>query len=51
VTSAQFMLDSESRLREAVRKLTSPQATPVPPAPAGAVVAPAGREALDDLFK
>lgn len=41
VTSAQFMLDSESRLREAIRKMMEP------PAPADA----AKQDKLDDLFK
>ncbi|HAD04119.1 MAG: efflux transporter periplasmic adaptor subunit [Desulfuromonadales bacterium GWC2_61_20] len=44
VISAQFMLDSESKLREALRKMTEPQAP---------AAAPAGtkQEKLDDLFK
>jgi Cu(I)/Ag(I) efflux system membrane fusion protein/cobalt-zinc-cadmium efflux system membrane fusion protein len=41
VTSAQFMLDSESRLREAIQKMTAPRT------PAGA----SGGAELDDLFK
>jgi Cu(I)/Ag(I) efflux system membrane fusion protein/cobalt-zinc-cadmium efflux system membrane fusion protein len=41
VTSAQFMLDSESRLREAIRKMMEP------PAPADA----GKQDKLDDLFK
>lgn len=45
VTSAQFMLDSESRLREAVRKLV-----PVPPPPAQPDQ-PGKQEELEDLFK
>ena len=49
VISAQFMLDSESRLREAVQKMTAPQGAATPataPLPAGKV-----KEPLDDLFK
>jgi len=43
VTSAQFMFDSESKLREAIAKMREPQASPPQP--------PAGEEAeLDDLF-
>ena len=38
VVSAQFMLDSESRLREAVQKMTAPPAEKP-------------KEKLDDLFK
>ncbi len=46
VVSAQFMLDSESKLREAVQKLR-----PAAPAPApGAPPPPAVKEELDDLF-
>jgi Cu(I)/Ag(I) efflux system membrane fusion protein/cobalt-zinc-cadmium efflux system membrane fusion protein len=41
VTSAQFMLDSESRVREAIRKMMEP------PAPADA----GKQDKLDDLFK
>lgn len=44
VTSAQFMLDSESKLREAIQKMTAPQ-MPAAPAPA------AKKKELDDLFK
>lgn len=45
VVSAQFMLDSESRLREALDKMTAPKATSsTPPAKAGS-------QPLDDLFK
>lgn len=40
VTSAQFMLDSESKLREAIQKMLEPKT-----APAG------GGKALDDLFE
>lgn len=53
VTSAQFMLDSESKLREAIQKMTQPEIENS--APAGAE--PAGekpadkKENLDDLFK
>jgi RND family efflux transporter MFP subunit len=43
VVSAQFMLDSESRLREAVQKMTAPPATPA--------AAEKPKEKLDDLFK
>lgn len=43
VVSAQFMLDSESRLRESLRKMTEPQNPAVAPA--------AKKENLDDLFK
>jgi Cu(I)/Ag(I) efflux system membrane fusion protein/cobalt-zinc-cadmium efflux system membrane fusion protein len=41
VTSAQFMLDSESRLQEVLRKMTAPTAADVPPA----------AENPEDLFK
>lgn len=48
VTSAQFMLDSESKLREAIQKMMSPKA------PAGAAPGHEGheekKENLDDLF-
>lgn len=45
VVSAQFMLDSESRLREALGKMTAPrEQSPGPPAKAKS-------EDLDDLFK
>jgi Cu(I)/Ag(I) efflux system membrane fusion protein/cobalt-zinc-cadmium efflux system membrane fusion protein len=44
VTSAQFMLDSESKLREAIQKMMEPQA------PAAAPVA-TDKQKLDDLFK
>lgn len=47
VISAQFMLDSESSLREAMQKMM-PAAAPVQPPPTPA--APEGEE-LDDLFK
>jgi len=43
VTSAQFMLDSESKLREAIQKMLEPKKEPG--------VAPAGEADLDDLFK
>jgi Cu(I)/Ag(I) efflux system membrane fusion protein/cobalt-zinc-cadmium efflux system membrane fusion protein len=46
VVSAQFMLDSESRLREALDKMTSP----APHADHGAPVKPDAK-ALDELFK
>jgi multidrug efflux pump subunit AcrA (membrane-fusion protein) len=46
VVSAQFMLDSESTLREVVRKMIAPAADPaVPGGP------PSGAKNLDDLFK
>jgi len=53
VTSAQFMLDSESKLREAIQKMTEPQ---VPAAAAGMAPQkpadkPADKQKLDDLFK
>lgn len=41
VVSAQFMLDSESRLREAINKMTEPQQNPATTPP----------KELDDLFK
>ena len=47
VTSAQFMLDSESKLREAIRKMMEPQA----PAQGAAPQKPAEKQKLDDLFK
>ena len=49
VTSAQFMLDSESKLREAIQKMMEPQA----PTPATGTAAPAEakKKELDDLFK
>ncbi len=50
VISAQFMLDSESSLREALRKMTAPANQP----PTGAAPSPAAKDApekLDDLFK
>lgn len=49
VTSAQFMLDSESRLREAFAKMTAPG----PALPASGAAPPAATPArpLDDLFK
>ncbi len=53
VTSAQFMLDSESKLREAIQKMTEPQAAPVAPpvAPAAGASAPADKKKLEELFK
>ena len=45
VTSAQFMLDSESKLREAIQKMMEPKAAPAGTAPA------AGGKPLDDLFE
>lgn len=53
VTSAQFMLDSESRLREAVRKLTrDPEVLPPPAQSAPEAAGPDkdGVPPLDDLF-
>lgn len=44
VVSAQFLLDSESRLREALQKMT-------PAAPIAPASAPGKTEKLDDLFK
>jgi len=60
VTSAQFMLDSESKLREAIAKMLEPQAAPAAePGQASdgklddlfSDDQPAGKEQLDDLFK
>ncbi len=48
VISAQFMLDSESKLREALRKMTEPQAPATTPA---AAPTEQKKEKLDDLFK
>lgn len=49
VISAQFMIDSESRLREAVQKMTAPQGDETPTA---APAAPEKqKEPVDDLFK
>jgi len=45
VTSAQFMLDSESKLREAIAKMMEPQA------PAAATPATTDKQKLEDLFK
>jgi Cu(I)/Ag(I) efflux system membrane fusion protein/cobalt-zinc-cadmium efflux system membrane fusion protein len=45
VTSAQFMLDSESKLREAIQKMTAPKAE-APAAPAAGE-----KEKLEELFK
>ena len=53
VTSAQFMLDSESKLREAIQKMTEPQMQAPATAP-GTTPAPqksAEKQKLDDLFK
>lgn len=52
VTSAQFMLDSESRLREAIEKMREPQVPMSSSAPAAETVAPAEakKQNLDDLF-
>jgi len=50
VTSAQFMLDSESTLREALQKMMEPAASS--PGVTAAPADPAGKEEnLDDLFK
>ena len=54
MVSAQFMLDAESSLREALRKMSAPD-----PAAQGAATAPGSAtvegqppaEALDDLFR
>ncbi len=56
VVSAQFMLDSESTLREVVRKMIAPTADSAapggPPSEAGSPTAPkAGAADLDGLFK
>ncbi|MBB5347417.1 efflux RND transporter periplasmic adaptor subunit [Desulfoprunum benzoelyticum] len=55
VVSAQFMLDSESTLREALQKMTAPPGVEGRPAETGkASGAPAdgkGTQSLDDLFK
>lgn len=45
VTSAQFMLDSESRLREALQKMLAAEPTPTAP-----VTKPAADAELDELF-
>ncbi len=50
VTSAQFMLDSESKLREAIQKMMEPAAPVAAPAPAAAP-ATMDKKKLDDLFK
>ena len=50
VTSAQFMLDSESKLREAIQKMMEPAAPAAVPAPAAAP-ATTDKQKLDDLFK
>lgn len=47
VTSAQFMLDSESKLREAIQKMTEPQALAAP----AAAPADAKKKELEALFK
>ncbi len=52
VTSAQFMLDSESKLREAIQKMMEPQAPPAAaPGQGAAPPAEAKKKELDDLFK
>ena len=53
VTSAQFMLDSESKLREAIAKMMEPQA-PAPAAASGSatpVPVETKKKELEDLFK
>jgi Cu(I)/Ag(I) efflux system membrane fusion protein/cobalt-zinc-cadmium efflux system membrane fusion protein len=50
VTSAQFMLDSESKLREAIQKMIEP-AAPAPAAAPAAAPATMDKKKLDDLFK
>ncbi|MFH0783577.1 MAG: efflux RND transporter periplasmic adaptor subunit, partial [Pseudomonadota bacterium] len=50
VVSAQFMLDSESSLREALRKMTAP-ADQQPKGSEGASTSKDAPEKLDDLFK
>ncbi len=50
VVSAQFMLDSESSLREALRKMAAP-AGPPQKGSEGAQTSPDEPEKLDDLFK
>ena len=52
VTSAQFMLDSESKLREAIQKMTAPQAPATPAAaPVPGAPVPADKQKLEELFK
>jgi Cu(I)/Ag(I) efflux system membrane fusion protein/cobalt-zinc-cadmium efflux system membrane fusion protein len=53
VTSAQFMLDSESKLREAIEKMREPQAAMPAAAPTERATPqkPADKQKLDDLFK
>ncbi len=48
VVSAQFMLDSESSLREVVQKMTEPEKQPPP---AGKAAGPETQESLDSLFE
>jgi len=45
VTSAQFMLDSESKLREAIAKMLEPKQEPAP-----AAMQEQGDMKMDDLF-
>ena len=53
VTSAQFMLDSESKLREAIEKMREPQASMPATVPSESATPqkPADKQKLDDLFK
>ena len=51
VVSAQFMLDSESKLREAIQKMQAPAGHDHGAAPAAGTTAPADKKKLDDLFK
>ncbi|MCK9296279.1 MAG: efflux RND transporter periplasmic adaptor subunit [Desulfobulbaceae bacterium] len=51
VTSAQFMLDSESKLREAIQKMTQPEPESPAPAVPAAEKPGEGKENLEDLFK
>jgi Cu(I)/Ag(I) efflux system membrane fusion protein/cobalt-zinc-cadmium efflux system membrane fusion protein len=53
VTSAQFMLDSESKLREAIEKMREPQAATPAAAPTESATPqkPTDKQKLDDLFK
>jgi len=54
VTSAQFMLDSESKLREAIRKMLEPKNDAPEPAQSGAdedLFSDGEKEKMEDLFK
>jgi hypothetical protein len=53
VTSAQFMFDSESKLREAIEKMREPQAATPTAAPTESATPrkPTDKPKLDDLFK